>query len=95
VIADALARSLQDELLRQSQNDIAAEDLHFREVFQQFVDTKKQCGEPVVGLTFDKFVVTLRKNKEQIVMKHGASKVHFTVYVKDGKAALKATPIKE
>lgn len=84
-----------DELLRQSQSEQAAEEAHFREVFQQFLETKRQCGESVVGLTFEKFVVTLRKNKEAIVSKHGASKVRFTVYVKDGKAALKATPIKE
>jgi sRNA-binding regulator protein Hfq len=69
------------------------EEAHFQEVFQQFLETKRQCGEPVVGLTFEKFVVTLRKNKEQIVAKHGAAQVRFTVYVKDGKAALKARPI--
>jgi hypothetical protein len=84
-----------DELLRQSQNEQAAEEAHFKEVFQQFLETKRQCGESVVGLTYDKFVVTLKKNKEAIVSKHGAAKVRFTVYVKDGKAALKATPIKE
>lgn len=55
---------------------------------------KEQCGEPTKGLTYDKFVVTLRKNKEQIVSKHGAANVRFTVYVKDGKAALKATPVR-
>ena len=64
-------------------------------MFEQFLSTKKQCNEAVAGLTYEKFVVTLRKNREQIVAKHGASKVRFTVYVKEGKAALKATPIKE
>jgi hypothetical protein len=84
-----------DELLRKSQSDAGAEETHFKEVFQQFLETKRSCGEPVVGLTYDKFVVTLRKNKEQIVAKHGAAKVRFTVYVKEGKAALKATPLKD
>ncbi len=73
----------------------ADEELHFRQVFDDFVATKKQCGEPTAGFTYDKFVQTLRKNKEQIVMRHGAKGVRFTVYVKDGKAALKATPIKD
>ncbi len=71
------------------------EEAHFREVFAQFVETKKQCGEAVTGLTYEKFVVTLRKNRDQIVSRHGASKVRFTVYVKSGKAALKATPIRD
>jgi len=73
----------------------AEQEAHFKDVFEQFVATKKQCGEPVAGLTYDKFVVTLRKNRDQIVKRHDAAKVRFTVYVKDGKAALKATPIRD
>jgi hypothetical protein len=85
-----------EELLKKAgSGEEAEQEAHYREVFEQFLTTKKQCNEPVAGLTFDKFVVTLRKNREQIVAKHGAAKVRFTVYVKDGKAALKATPIKE
>lgn len=84
-----------DELLKRAGSEEAEQEAHYREVFEQFLATKKQCNEAVVGLTFEKFVVTLRKNREQIVAKHGASKVRFTVYVKEGKAALKATPIKE
>ena len=72
-----------------------ADEKHFREVFDQFVRTKQECGEPTSGLTFDKFVTTLRKNRDQIVSRHGAKTVRFTVYKKDGKAALKATPVKE
>ncbi len=71
------------------------EEKHFRDVFEEFVALKKQCNEPITGLTFEKFVVTLRKNRDQIVQKHGAAKVRFTVYVKEGKAALKATPIRD
>ncbi|MCA9602381.1 MAG: MXAN_5187 family protein [Polyangiales bacterium] len=70
------------------------EESHFREVYDRFVVTKKQCGESTEGLTYDRFVITLRKNRETIIAKTGVSRVHFTVYVKDGKAALKATPVK-
>lgn len=85
------------ELLEQSASTRMGDDeeSHFREVFQKFVDTKKECGESTTGLTYEKFVVTLRKNRDQIVSRHGARKVRFTVYVKNGKAALKATPIRE
>ncbi len=76
-------------------HDAADEELHFQKVFEEFVAAKKQCGEPTAGFTFEKFVTTLRKNKEQIVTKHGAKGVRFTVYVKDNRAALKATPIKD
>jgi hypothetical protein len=75
--------------------DLADEEAHFRHVFDEFVAVKTQCNEPTAGFTYDKFVGTLRKNKEQIVTKHGAKGVRFTVYVKEGRAALKATPIKD
>jgi hypothetical protein len=70
------------------------EQAHWREVFEQFVATKKQCNEPVEGLVFEKFSATLAKNKEQLVTKTGARAVRFSVYVKDGKATLKASPVK-
>ena len=72
----------------------AAEERHFREIFDQFFATKKQQGESVEGLTYPKFAQTLRKNKDQIVSRHGVREVRFSVYVKDGKAAIKATPVR-
>lgn len=88
-----------DELIKQSATGAFAaisgtDEAHFRETYQQFVATKQQCGEAVTGLTYEKFKDTLRKNQEKIQQAHGTSKVRFTVYVKEGKAALKATPIK-
>ena len=55
---------------------------------------KKQCNEPVGALTFEKFQRTLQRNKDALVQHHGCERVKFTVYVKDGKAALKAAPVK-
>jgi hypothetical protein len=74
---------------------VADDEAHFRQVFEEFVATKQQCGEPTAGFTYEKFVQTLRKNRDQIVARHGAKSVRFTVYVKDGKAALKAAPVKD
>ncbi len=73
----------------------ADEDAYFRTVFEQFVEMKKKCGESIVGLTYAKFADKLRKNQEDLVSKAGTRQVKFTVYVKDGKAALKATPVKD
>lgn len=87
------------ELLRaaaQAQSGVlSAEDQHFQEVFREFVQTRERCGEPPESLTFDKFAAKLRKNKEQLVQKYACKSVRFQVYVKEGKAALKATPVKE
>ncbi len=71
------------------------EERHFQEVFRDFVATREKCREPADGLTFDKFKAKLLKNKEQLVAKYQCRTVRFQVYVKDGKAALKATPVKD
>jgi hypothetical protein len=67
----------------------------WRQVFEDFLATKQQCGESTASLTYEKFEVTLRKNQQAIIDRHGVSSVKFSVYVKDGKAALKASPIRE
>jgi hypothetical protein len=74
--------------------DTAEQANHFREVFQQYLSVRKDCGESVDGLSFEKFETTLNKTRDQVLQKHPAKDVRFTVYVKEGKAALKAAPIK-
>ncbi|MDH5491512.1 MAG: hypothetical protein OEY14_06120, partial [Myxococcales bacterium] len=86
--------AIPEELLAAAGDTASAEEAHFRDVFDKFVAMKKKCGEPTAGLTFQKLRKTLEKNREQIVKRHGAKRVTFTVYVKNGKAALKATPHK-
>ncbi len=73
----------------------ASETSDWPSVYEEFVRTKQQCGENVEGFTFEKFSQTLQKNRDALVKRHGAARVRFTVYVKDGKAALKASPIKD
>lgn len=84
---EVLARAIGD-----AQNP---DELEWPNVYEDFVKTKKQCSEPVEGLTFDKFRQTLRKNRDALVQRHSCKRVKFTVYVKDGRASLKATPIKD
>jgi hypothetical protein len=71
------------------------EEAHFLHIFDDFVALKRDCGEPTAGLTRDKFLQKLRDNKASLVAKHNCRTVRFSVYVKDGKAALKATPVKD
>jgi hypothetical protein len=83
------------EILAQATGEASAEPAEWLGVFDDFVRTKKQCGEPTDGLTFDKFAQTLKKNRDALIERHGCKRVKFTVYVKDGRASLKATPVKE
>jgi HAMP domain-containing protein len=65
----------------------------FHRVFDAFIASRTQCGETLDGVTFDKFVIKLRQNRSQLIQRYGCASVRFQVYVKDGKTALKATPV--
>jgi len=71
-----------------------SEEAKYKELFQQFVATKKKCGEPYESLTFESFLKKIKANEAAVMQKTGCAAVTFRVYVKDGKAALKATPVK-
>lgn len=67
----------------------------FGEIFEEFVQVKQACGEPTANLTYERFAAKLRKNERDLKAKRpDIKRVQFTVYVKDGKAALKAKVIK-
>ncbi|MEO7034316.1 MAG: MXAN_5187 family protein, partial [Polyangiaceae bacterium] len=70
-----------------------SELVEWHAVFNDFVGLKQQCGENTDGFSYEKFEQTLKKKNEELLTRHGAKKVKFSVYVKEGKAALKASPI--
>jgi len=72
--------------------DPAAE---WHQVYEEFLRTKRECNEPTDGLTFEKFQQTLKKNRDALMQRHGCKRVKFSVYVKEGRASLKATPVRE
>ena len=85
------SRSCRDPEATAPQGEPAA----WEDVYREFVNTREQCGEPGDGLTYDKFVGKLRKNRDTLMQKYNCRSVRFAVYVKEGKAALKATPVKD
>ncbi len=91
-----MVASVPQEVLARASGEVTnADEVEWPTVYDDFVKTKKQCNEPTEGLTFDKFRQTLRKNRDALVTRHNCKRVKFTVYVKDGRASLKATPIKD
>jgi hypothetical protein len=86
------------ELLAQATGEhrIATDDTAlWLAVYEDFIRTKKQCGEATDGLTYEKFSHTLKKNRDALIQRHGCKRVKFSVYVKEGRASLKATPVKD
>ncbi|MEQ8275005.1 MAG: MXAN_5187 C-terminal domain-containing protein [Deltaproteobacteria bacterium] len=72
----------------------AADRAHFEEVYERFIDMRRRCGEKTADLAFDRFLKKLTKNRENLIKKYHCRTVRFQVYEKDGKAALKATPVR-
>ncbi|HEY6910294.1 MAG TPA: MXAN_5187 C-terminal domain-containing protein [Myxococcales bacterium] len=67
---------------------------HWRETFDRFRELKAQLGEPVDRITFERFAAKLKKNRADLVVKHRCKGVRFSVYEKDGRAAIKASAIR-
>jgi hypothetical protein len=78
----------------EEEDTLVRDEETFRTVFDEFIALKKKCGEPTNSLTYEKFSAKLKKNREALIAKHGCEEVRFQVYIKDGRAALKATPVK-
>jgi hypothetical protein len=76
-------------------NGSAELDPEWTQVYHEFVRIKQDCGEAVEGFTFERFTTTLRKNRDALMREHGVQHVQFSAYVKQGRAALKAKPVRE
>lgn len=69
------------------------DEAHFRETFDKFMALRAETGESA-SLSYDKFAAKLRQNREQLLSKGTARTVRFTVYKKDGRAAIKASALR-
>ncbi len=69
------------------------EEVQWRAVYADYIRLRGECGE-ATDIAYEKFELQLRKNRDAILTKHGAARVKFAVHIKDGKAKLKASPIR-
>jgi hypothetical protein len=70
------------------------DEQHWRETYDKFRELKTQLGEQSDKIGFEKFATKLRKNRADLIAKHNCKGVRFSVYEKDGKAAIKASAIR-
>jgi hypothetical protein len=69
------------------------DEAHFRETFDKFMALRAETGESGT-LSYEKFAAKLRQNREQLLSRGTARSVRFTVYKKDGRAAIKASAVR-
>ena len=72
----------------------ASLDPDFRNLFESFQAARKASGESTDKHTHAKFLERVLKNRDEIIAKTGCRDVSFEVIIKEGKASLKATPIR-
>jgi len=68
---------------------------YFKSLYEDFLATKRKCGESTDKITLERFINRLARNKQALVERYGCRTVRFQVYVKEGHAALKATPVND
>lgn len=69
-------------------------DERMKRLYRAYVSAKKRTGESTEGLTYDRLVRTLSKQVPNIQKKTGCKRVDFKIEIKQGKAVLKAVPVK-
>jgi len=68
-------------------------DASFYQVFQEYVLAREHCRESVEGISYEQFRQRLQESRAEIIRQHGCRNVEFRVYIKEGRAALRATPL--
>ena len=65
------------------------------DLFEAYRNARASCGEDVSGISRAKLDQLLAKQRAAIQQRYGCEEVRFRVVVEDGKAKLKATPVKQ
>lgn len=63
-----------------------------RSVYRAYVEAKRRCNEDTTRLSFDAVAASLKKQVPELLERHKAKDVEYRVFVKDGKAILRAVP---
>jgi len=78
------------EIVRMVKED---EESYRRRLFREYTQALRSTGEPVQGITFEKFSRHLESNAEALRKKYDCTLVRFVIQVKDNKVTLTPVPI--
>lgn len=70
------------------------EDPEMRALFDEFVAARRSVGDDVSRFAYDGFATRIQKNRAKLIKQYECRDVKFRVEVGNGKATLKATPIR-
>jgi hypothetical protein len=64
-------------------------------LFEAWVGAREATGQKTAGLTREKLEAQLEKQRSALRERHGVADVRFRVVVEDGRAKLKASPVRD
>jgi hypothetical protein len=67
-------------------------ETRLRSVYRAYVEAKRKCNEDTTRLSFDAVVASLKRQVPELLERHQVRDVEYRVFVKDGKAILRAVP---
>jgi hypothetical protein len=67
-------------------------EARLRSVYRAYVEAKRRCNEDTTRLSFDTVASSLKRQVPELLERHNARDVEYRVFVKDGKAILRAVP---
>lgn len=65
------------------------------DLYQELREARRRCGQDIEALSREKFDSLLRRQERSLREQYGAQKVRFKVAVENGRAKLKARPVKD
>ena len=65
------------------------DDKRLRQIYSDYVDTKRKANESTAGITYEKLADSLRVQTDKLKQKHQNRKVDYQVVVKNGKTLIK------
>ncbi len=87
--------TMDDQPSNESSNkDNAEREAYYQNVFEEFIKFKVENNEPIDNFTYEKFAQKLRANTATLMKRPDVKDVQFSVYLKDGKVALKARVVR-
>lgn len=70
----------------------AAANDSLQEVFKNYIEAKRQCNEPVDGISYDAFAKTIQQSTQKAKETYKTDAIDLKVTIKDGKAKITIVP---
>lgn len=87
----ALNRQAHKQRIAQKKNDTG--DSSYQSVYDQLIEARRKTGQGT-NISFDSIKATLEKQTKAIRAQYKCDSVRFKISIQDGKAKMKATPIR-